>query len=135
MLACCGWTNLKFDAFVFVKTAEADQQLPSSIVTGSNTDVDHLSIVHSGKLSRSWQKVKIFALDKNGDTVKSPSFSTRLYVIPEFGDAEIRPKELSPLDFVNGVATVSVLARSNKTLFISTRGAFTVQSAPMIFER
>lgn len=116
-----------------VKTASVeDSAVPSG---GTNTDVDHLTIQHSGKLSRTWQKVTISAVDRNGDAVKSPSFGGRLYVIPEFGDATVRPLELGPLDFSNGVATVNVLSRSNKTLFISTRGAFTTVSAPMIMER
>lgn len=113
-------------------TAAAAPDVPSS---GTNTDVDHLRIEHSGKVSHVWQKVRIFAVDKHGDTVASPSFSGRLYVISEFGEAEIRPAELSPLDFVNGVATVNILSRSNKTLFISTRGAFTTTSAPMLYDR
>ncbi len=77
----------------------------------------------------------IRAVDANGDTVSSPSFGGRLYVIPEFGDAAIRPSELGPLDFVNGVATVNVLSKGTKTLFIATRGAFTTVSAPMIAEK
>ncbi|MBP7114501.1 MAG: M23 family metallopeptidase [Candidatus Peribacteraceae bacterium] len=97
--------------------------------------VDHLTIQHSGKLSHTWQKVTIRAVDRNGDIVKSPSFGGRLYIIPEFGEATIRPAELSPLDFVDGVATVNVLSRSTKTLFIATRGAFTTVSAPMINDK
>jgi murein DD-endopeptidase MepM/ murein hydrolase activator NlpD len=118
-----------------VTTVATESILPVEIVQGSNTDVDHLRIEHSGKLSRGWQRVKIVSVDKYGETVLSPSFSGRLYVVPEFGDATIRPSELSPLDFVNGVATINVLSRSNKTLFIATRGAFTSRSAPLIYER
>jgi hypothetical protein len=105
------------------------------VLPRSNTDVDHLSIQHSGVLSRSWQKVKITTLDKDGNVVTSPGFGGKVYVIPEFGDANIRPNELTSLDFTNGVAIVNVMAKSNKTLFIATRGAFTSLSAPMTFER
>ncbi len=101
----------------------------------SNSEVDHLTIEHSGKISHTWQKVSIRAVDRNGDLISSPVFGGRLYVISEFGDATIRPSELSPLDFVNGIASVNVLARTNKTLFISTRGAFTAISAPMVMDR
>jgi hypothetical protein len=118
-----------------VKTAAVEATSILPIVSGSNTDVDHLVIEHSGKLTRTWQRVKIIALDKNGQTVQTPSFGKRLYIVPEFGEAEIRPNELSSLDFVGGVATVSVLARSNKTLFIATRGAFDTISPPMVFAR
>lgn len=100
---------------------------------GSNTDVDHLSIEHSGKLSRTWQKIKIMTVDAQGRIVASPSFSGRLYLLSDFGEAEIRPGELGPLDFVNGVATVNVLTRSQKkTVFITTRGSFNTRSAPMV---
>lgn len=116
-----------------VKTAQVSEETIPTY--GTNTDVDRLRIEHSGKLSHVWQKVKIYAVDRNGDTVRAPSFSGRLYLVPEFGEATIRPSELSPLDFVNGVATVNVLARGSKTLFISTRGAFTTISAPMVFDR
>lgn len=117
-----------------VKTASVtDTPLPPSLST--KAEVDHLTIQHSGKLSKTWQKVTIRAVDANGDIVSSPSFGGRLYVIPEFGDAAIRPSELGPLDFVNGVATVNVLSKGTKTLFIATRGAFTAVSAPMIAEK
>lgn len=112
-----------------VKTASNDEVI---VTPGA---VDHLKIEHSGKLSNTWQKVTVRAVDRHGDIVKSPSFGGRLYIIPEFGEATIRPSELSPLDFVNGVATVNVLSRSKKTLFIATRGAFTTVSAPMIADR
>ncbi|OGJ63143.1 hypothetical protein A3C52_03850 [Candidatus Peribacteria bacterium RIFCSPHIGHO2_02_FULL_51_15] len=117
-----------------IKTASVEEPaLP--IVLGSNTDVDHLRIEHSGKLSRNWQRVSIFAEDKNGETVKNPLFGKRLYIVPEFGEAEIRPGELSSFDFINGVATVNVLSRGNKTLFIATRGAFEAVSPPMVYKR
>ncbi len=117
-----------------VKTAAIDSVVPVPS-GGVDTDVDRLEIETSGKLSHSWQKIRINALDRNGNRVSSPSFSGRLYVIPEFGEAVIRPSELGPLDFVNGTATVNVLARGSKTLFISTRGAFTATSGPMVFDR
>lgn len=117
-----------------VQTAQVDSVIPVPSA-GTNTDVDHLQITHSGVLSRTWQKVRISALDRSGNLVTSPSFTGRLYLISDFGQAEIRPSELSPLDFVNGVATVNVLSRGTKTIFIGTRGAFTTTSAPMVYTR
>jgi len=117
-----------------IKTA-AIETLVSEPSGGVDTDIDHLSIQTSGKLSPVWQKVRITALDRNGDRVSSPSFGGRLYVVSDFGEAVIRPSELSSLDFVNGVATVNVLARGTKTIFISTRGAFHAISGPMVFDR
>lgn len=116
-----------------IKTASTQE--PPVPVGGTNTDVDHLVIDHSGTLGRTWQKVMIRTVDRNGNTVKSPSFGGRLYIISEFGEATIRPSELSQFDFVNGVATVSILSRTNKTLFIATRGAFSAVSGPMTMER
>lgn len=117
-----------------VVTAQADEiaYVPSA---GVSNDVDHMEIRHSGTLTRTWQKVQVVALDRNGDVIQNPSFSGRLYVIAEFGEAVIRPTELSPLDFVNGVATVHILPRADKTLILGTRGAFSTVSAPMVFSR
>ncbi len=116
-----------------VKTASVDEPSSPPVSASLNTDVHHLSIDHSGVLTRTWQKIRISALDAQGNLVRSPSFSGRLYVLSDFGDAEIRPAELSPLDFVNGVATLHVLARNqNKPVFIITRGAFESRSAPMV---
>lgn len=117
-----------------VKTVSVDSVAPVPS-GGVGNDVDHLSIDTSGKLMHAWQKIRINALNKNGEPITSPSFSGRLYIISDFGEAVIRPSELGPLDFVNGTATVNVLARGSKTLFISTRGAFNATSGPMIFDR
>lgn len=99
----------------------------------SKSDVDHLTIEHSGKLGRTWQKMKILTVDAQGNVVRAPSFSGRLYLLSDFGEADIRPSELGPLDFVNGVATVNVLTRNqHKTVFITTRGAFNTTSTPLV---
>lgn len=97
--------------------------------------IERLEIRHSGTLSRMWQKVQIFAVDQGGTTVKKPSFGGKIYVRPEFGEAEIRPNELSEKDFVNGVATVNILVRGDKTVFIVTRGAFMATSEALVAER
>lgn len=102
------------------------------VVTGSNTDVDHLEFSHSGVAQKTWQKVRITALDSHGDIVRTPSFSGRLYIMPTFGDAIVRPTELSPLDFDNGIATINVLSRGSKSLILSTRGAFNTSSLPLV---
>ncbi len=127
-------TSTPVAAVSTVQTAQVDSVVPVPSA-GTNTDVDHLQIDHSGVLSRTWQKIRISTLDRNGNLVQSPSFTGRLYLISDFGQAEIRPSELSSLDFVNGVATVNVLSRGTKTIFIGTRGAFTTTSAPMVYTR
>ncbi len=120
-----------------VKTASVEVQPSLPLVSPSlNTDVDHLTIEHSGTLSRTWQKVMISAMDSQGNLVRSPSFNGHLYVISDFGDAEIRPNELSQLDFVNGVATLHILTRSQtKPVFLVTKGAFETRSAPLVPSR
>ncbi len=125
-----------------VKTASVETVPHIPVIRGSNTDIDHLSIQTSGKLSRTWQKVRISALDAQGNLVAAPSFQGRLYLMAEFGEAEIRPKELSPLDFTNGVATVNVLTRTqSKPVIIQTKGqgssnsALNAASAPMLPSR
>ncbi len=114
-----------------VSTADTPSESPI-IDPSTNTEVHSLSISHSGKLGRTWQKIQISALNAAGVLVRSPSFSGRLYVLPDFGEAEIRPAELSSLDFVNGVATIHLLARSQtKPVFVLTRGAFETRSTPL----
>ncbi len=113
----------------------ADPQSVQSVIVGTNTDVDRLEITHSGRADRTWQKVQIKALDTNGNIVRSPSFNDRLYIIATFGEAEIRPNELSPIDFIGGVATVNVLPRGQKTLILETRGAFDAKGEPMLYNR
>ncbi|HRH93465.1 MAG TPA: M23 family metallopeptidase [Candidatus Peribacteria bacterium] len=118
-----------------VEEASADPESVNSIIVGTNTDVDRLQLTHSALTGRSWQKMQVKALDANGDLVRSPSFAGRLYIIATFGDAEIRPNELSPIDFVGGVATVNVLPRGQKTLILETRGAFTAVGEPWTTDR
>jgi hypothetical protein len=117
---------------------EASLEVPravSSVIVGTNVDVDRLQLSHDLRSGRSWQKLTIKALDANGNIVRSPAFDGRLYVIATFGEAEIRPSELSSLDFVGGVATVNVLPRGQKTLILETRGAFTAVADPMTLDR
>lgn len=103
--------------------------------TFADQQVDHLEFRHTGKLTGTWQKIRVDALDRKGDIVHSPSFTGRLYIISEFGEAVIRPAELTPLDFVDGTATINILSRSNKSLILATRGAFNTTSAPLVPER
>jgi len=107
-----------------------DVSLPQ--VQGTNQDVTKVEIQHSGSIERSWQKVQIRAEDHEGRVVSTPSFTGKLYIRSEFGDAEIRPDELVASDFTNGVATVNVLIRDKKTVFLVTRGAFETRSAPIV---
>ena len=104
-------------------------------VPDPTSDIDHVVIETTGKILRTWQKVTVRAVDRNGDTVENPTFSGKLYLLSDFGDAEIRPSELTPLDFDGGVATINVLTRGKKTTFINARGAFNATSGPMIAER
>jgi hypothetical protein len=113
----------------------AQNSLPSPSTGGSSTDVKQIKFQHSGKVNRSWQKVKVLAIGRDGDIVTSPLFSGKIYLISSFGDAEIRPAELTSSDFVSGTATVNVLTRGTKTSILSARGAFVADSAPFVYER
>ncbi len=114
-----------------------EEKSPSSfpVITGVNTDVDHLLITHGGRIVPSWQKVRISALNTAGDVVQTPSFSGKIYLKAEFGSADIRPATLTSSDFVNGVATVNVLTKGTKTLFITANGALQAKSEPLVYER
>lgn len=118
-----------------VRVADIEQTLPSQPTGGSSTDVQQIKFQHSGKVSRSWQKVKVSAIGRDGTVVSSPLFSGKVYLISSFGDAEIRPTELTSSDFINGTATVNVLTRGTKTSILSARGAFVADSAPFVYER
>lgn len=119
-----------------VRVADASPDvLPTPYAGVSSTDVDAIKFQHSGKLSHTWQKVKVLAMNRSGEVVTSPLFSGKIYLISSFGDAEIRPSELTSANFVSGVATVNVLTRGTKTSIISARGAFVADSAPFVYER
>ncbi len=121
-----------------VATAQPDA-VAVPVYTAPNSTIDHLSIEHDGSFNRTWQKIVIKALDRQNNRVTSPSFSGRLYIVPTFGEAIIRPSnELTPLDFVNGVATINVLARDGaKTLIFETKSNDSALngavSAPMVY--
>ncbi len=118
-----------------IVTEEPSSDRPSPLISGSNTDVDRLTIAHGGRVVRSWQKVRISAVNTAGDVVQSPSFQGKVYLKAEFGSADIRPNTLTASDFVHGVATVNVLTHGTKTTFITANGAFQARSEPMVYER
>jgi murein DD-endopeptidase MepM/ murein hydrolase activator NlpD len=108
------------------------------VYTAAATEVHHLRIEHNGTFGRSWQKVTIVAENANGETISSPSFNGRLFLVPTFGDALIRPtNEITPLDFVNGQATLHILPKDGvKTLIFETKSnipALQAVSAPMVY--
>lgn len=109
------------------------EQFP--VIANSTADVTTLKIEGVNTLARGWQKVRLTALDASGAVVKNPTFAGRLYVLSQFGDAEIRPRELSALDFVKGVATVNVLANGKRTILISTKGAIESVSGPIVVKK
>lgn len=109
-------------------------------VVPTKNDVDRFSIEHNGGFDRTWQKIFIRALNADGDTVENPSFTARLFLVPTFGDAKIAPtNELSPAQFVKGVATLNILARDGaKTLIFETKSndpKFEAVSAPMVYTK
>lgn len=102
---------------------------------GSSTDVDRLRFVVPSALTHGWQTIRLEALSRDGTLVSSPSFSGRVYLTTEFGEASMRPEYLEAKDFANGSATIQFLARGTKTVILATRGTFTTVSAPMVYQR
>jgi hypothetical protein len=107
----------------------------SGVSDASTSTVARIELTHSGKVESGWQKLTLRAVDRDGRLVKNVSFDGKLYIRPEFGNAEIRPDVLTAAQFSQGIATVDVLARGEKTVYFVTRGAFETESAPMIAGR
>lgn len=104
-------------------------------VGGTSQDVYRIELTHDGIIGRTSKKATLRAVDRDGNLVQSPIFTGKLYLRSEFGEADIRPSELTSANFINGEATVSVTGKSQKTVVLVTRGAFETTSAPMVYAR
>ncbi|MEQ1849384.1 MAG: M23 family metallopeptidase [Candidatus Peribacteraceae bacterium] len=122
-----------------IQSIVAQGTIPSTAISGTvgneTNTVAQIELTHSGKVESGWQKVTLRAVDRYGQLVKNVNFDGKLYIRPEFGDAEIRPDVLTAAEFRQGIATVDVLARGQKTVYFVTRGAFETESAPMVAGR
>jgi hypothetical protein len=97
--------------------------------------VTTIEILHDGAFTgRSWETVTVRIVDENGNVVRAPQFDREVYMRTAFGDADFRPEILSPLDFTNGVASLSVLPRGKRTIVIQAMPSGTL-SRPMEYEQ
>jgi hypothetical protein len=67
---------------------------------------------------RKWQTVRLTLQDANGQTVSGDALSQKIYLRTAYGDAEFKPSVVSGSDFKNGVATILMLPRGQRTVVI-----------------
>lgn len=67
---------------------------------------------------RKWQTVRLTLKDADNKTISGDSLSQKVYMRTAYGDAEFEPAVLTGKDFKNGVATVQMLPRGNRTVVI-----------------
>ncbi len=67
---------------------------------------------------RKWQTVRLTLKDSNGQTISGDSLSQKIYMRTAYGEAEFNPAVLTSADFKNGVATVQMLPRGQRTVVI-----------------
>lgn len=107
----------------------------STVITNESREVVSVEISHDGYFSgRGWEKVTVRLLDEDGNTVIHPELNRDLVPRAAYGEAEFRPSILSPIDFVDGVATLNVLPRGRRTVVLKLL-PFAKISKPMQFER
>jgi len=120
---------------VSTETIATTSMTPVAVASVISSDVATVHIRHDGNFSgRDWEKVTIMLLDKQGNPVANPNLNSDLYLRTAYGSAEFRPGRLSPLDFVEGEASVSVLPRGRRTVVIQVQ-PFNVMSEPLRYSR
>lgn len=68
---------------------------------------------------RGWMTVRVRLLDIAGNEVGAECLTKGVYLRTAFGDAEFRPKMLTPADFTNGTAEVQMLPFGKRTVVIT----------------
>lgn len=81
-------------------------------------------------VQREWMTVRITLLDENGKKTDADQLTKDVYLRTAYGEAEFDPPVLREEDFVDGVATVRMLPRGNRTVIILLQ-PFAFQSAPI----
>lgn len=81
-------------------------------------------------VQREWMTVRITLLDENGKKTDEDQLTKDVYLRTAYGEAEFDPPVLREEDFVDGVATVRMLPRGNRTVIILLQ-PFALQSAPI----
>lgn len=79
---------------------------------------------------REWMTVRITLLDESGKKTSEDHLEKDIYLRTAYGEAEFKPSVLRKDDFTDGVATVEMLPRGNRTVIILLQ-PFAFQGAPI----
>lgn len=79
---------------------------------------------------REWMTVRITLLDEAGKKTSEDQLAKDIYLRTAYGDAEFKPSVLRKDDFEDGVATVEMLPRGNRTVIILLQ-PYAFQGAPI----
>ena len=97
------------------------------------TNVFTVDFRHDGEFSgRQWEKLTVILLDEKGDPIVNPDLNYDLRLVTAYGNADFKPKFLSPLDFSEGQAVMDILPRGKRTVVIQAM-PFPALSAPIRF--
>ncbi len=97
-------------------------------------EVRTIDIQHAPTFAgRGWMTITLTLRDGDGNIVDGSKLPRDIAVRTAYGEAEIRPAVLSPLDFHGGRAEVSVLPRGRRTIVFTVQ-PFGVLSDPMKYE-
>lgn len=116
-----------------VPTAESSssKEQPTGIGT-----IATIRISHDGSFAkdRTWEKVTLLLLDKDGRTVTSPTSTDTIYLRTAFGRAEFKPSAIPVASFRNGAAVVQMLPFGEQTVVVQAEPAGAI-SGPMKYVR
>lgn len=79
---------------------------------------------------REWLTVRITLLDETGKKTSEDMLEKDIYLRTAYGDAEFKPAVLRKEDFADGVATIEMLPRGQRTVLILLQ-PYAFQSAPI----
>ena len=79
---------------------------------------------------REWMTVRITLLDESGRKTSEEQLDKDIYLRTAYGEAEFKPSVLKKEDFTDGVATIEMLPRGNRTVIILLQ-PYAFQSNPI----
>jgi len=99
--------------------AEALAPAPVIVAAPPVKTIHTITIETASKYTeRKWQTVRLTLKDADNKTISGESLSQKVYMRTAYGDAEFEPAVLTGKDFKNGVATVQMLPRGQRTVVI-----------------
>ncbi len=104
-----------------VSTQPAENLAPAPVIVAPPP----VKTIHTIKIEtvsrysdRDWLTVRLTLKDADNKTISGDSLSQKVYMRTAYGEAEFKPAILTGADFKNGVATVQMLPRGQRTVVI-----------------